>query len=85
MEELTIVLELMEIVNKTTNAEEALLFIKERDMDIQCPQPKQDDNLSKNKHKKRNLKGGKGKKTKTDAVLVDVPDKRHSSSQGMGK
>ena len=76
----TTVQKLIEIVDKTANAEETLLFIKGRDRGIQHPQPLLDDVSSKNKCKKKNLKGGKGKKTKTDKVLAGLPNKRHFSS-----
>ena len=77
----------MEIVDRMANAEEALVFIKERDYGIKHPQPGLDDDPSKGKHKK-NSKGGKGKKTKTEEVLSDLPDKNldkcSSSSRGKG-
>ena len=69
--------ELIMIVHQAAKAEDALLFVKERDQGIKRSQPELDNDAAKSKHKK-NSNGGKGKKTKADEVFTSI---RHPLGQ----
>ena len=65
--------ELMKIVDKSTKAEDTILFITEKTQSIKRPHPRLGGDKAKAKRKK-NAKGTKGKKNNYDEVFVDLPD-----------